>query len=78
LTQQAVTQTLYQLLYRWSIGVPLSYDNMTLAIRGVTQDYLGVSYLAPAEFSVIPPPFVEGVLGQKLMPGTIAVTVQRA
>jgi uncharacterized phage protein gp47/JayE len=78
LAQQALQTALYTLLYQWPVGTSLSYAQMTRRIDQTVAEMLGVTYTLPAAFADVPPPVIPGIIGQKLMPGVIAVEVERA
>lgn len=76
--QSAITNSLYALLFNWPIGQALSYSTMVTRIDQTVVEMLGVEFSSPAVFASNPPLTLGSGIGQKVMPGTINVTVVRA
>jgi uncharacterized phage protein gp47/JayE len=76
--QQALRNAIYQMLYSWPVGASLSYSQLTVKINETAQEVIDNAFTQPVAFSTTPPRLVGGGLGQKIMPGTIAVQVGRA
>lgn len=79
LAQHAATHALYALVYRWPVGASLSVLQVDQRLHDTLSDMLSVTYAAtPPEFTANPTRVIGGILGEKLMPGSIAPLVQRA
>jgi uncharacterized phage protein gp47/JayE len=76
--QQEFQSALYQMLYSWPVGASLSYSQLTVKINETVVEVIDNAFTQPVAFSSNPPILVGGAIGQKIMPGTITVTVMRA
>ena len=76
--QQAIVDGVYHLIYGLGVGQGLSYATLVTLIDSRVVEMLGVTFTMPLAFGTNPPSDIGGVVGQKLMPGVIAVTVVRA
>jgi uncharacterized phage protein gp47/JayE len=76
--QTALRNAIYQMLYSWPVGAALSYGQLTVKINDTVAEVIDNVFTQPVAFSTNPPTLVGGAIGQKIMPGTIAVQVGRA
>jgi uncharacterized phage protein gp47/JayE len=76
--QQAMRTAIYQMLYGWPVGAALSYSQLTVKINDTVPEVIDNVFTQPVAFSANPPILVGGAIGQKIMPGVIAVEVVRA
>jgi uncharacterized phage protein gp47/JayE len=76
--QQAIRNVLYQTLYGWAVGAPLSYAQLTTKIDATVVEVFDVLFTQPVAFSTTPTTAVGGAIGQKIMPGVLAIEVARA
>jgi uncharacterized phage protein gp47/JayE len=78
LAQAAIVSALYTLLYQWPVGAALTYIQLAQAIDATVAEMLGVTFTSPAEFLPTGSQTLPARVGQKLMPGILAVEVVRA
>src|SRR5262245_15839268 len=76
--QTALTNAIYTALYQWGVGQSVTYMQMAGIVDRTVIEVLDVVFAMPAAWSTTPPSMVGGVIGQKVMPGTITVRVERA
>lgn len=76
--QVAIRNAIYTQLYQWGVGQSMSYSQITRIIDQTVVEVFDVRFTQPTQWSLTPPVPVGGAVGQKLMPGTITVTVTRA
>ena len=76
--QTAITNAIYTALYQWGVGQSVSYMQMAGIIDRTVVEVFDVVFTLPAAWSTTPPSIVGGAIGQKVMPGTITVRVERA
>ena len=73
----ALTDAVYHLLYGSAVGAGVSYAELVTVIDQRVAEMLGVTFTLPAAFHTNPATDIGGVVGQKLMPGVIDITVER-
>ena len=78
MAQSAIANAIYSQLYQWGVGKDMSYMQMAGIIDRTVVEVYDVVFTLPVPWSTNPPTVVGGNIGQKVMPGTIAVTVERA
>jgi uncharacterized phage protein gp47/JayE len=76
--QRALQNAIYHTLYTWPVGAALSYAQLTAVIDATVAEVFDVLFTQPGAFSTTPTTPVGGGLGQKIMPSTLSVVVQRA
>jgi uncharacterized phage protein gp47/JayE len=76
--QQVISTVIYNQLYQSGVGQSMSYSQISRAIDAAVVEVFDIQFTQPIEWSGATPIVVGGQIGQKLMPGTIAVTVVRA
>jgi uncharacterized phage protein gp47/JayE len=74
----ALANAIYQLLYTSEVGFLLSIMRLDSTIDSAVTEVFNIIYTLPAAFSTNPASPIGGMLGTKLMPGTIKVDVVRA
>jgi len=76
--QAAIATVIYQTLYQWGVGQSLSYAQLTTRIDAAVAEVFDVVFTLPVAWTTAPPLAIGGAIGQKVMPGAIAVQVVRA
>jgi hypothetical protein len=76
--KSSITNTIYTQIYQWPVGQSLSYRQISRAIDSASVEVFDIQFAQPTQWNIVPPVPVGGAVGQKIMPGSIAVYVQRA
>jgi len=78
LAQQTLVNAIHAMLFQWPVGAALTYSQLTVRINASVPEVIDNVFAAPSPFTTTPPTAVGGDVGQKVMPGAIVVTVNRA
>jgi uncharacterized phage protein gp47/JayE len=75
--QQALEATLYEVLYGWPLGGPLTYAQVSTLLDRTVIEVLSLRFDAPSAFWPSGSQTLPAVVGRKYMPGRLAITCIR-